>query len=322
MTVAALRAVINLRGARIGLIGGVAPGFDNLIVDPRDYESKLGIRVKSLELDAVLSKARRIGDGLAVQQKTDSFLGEGVTLVEGMRPHLLKLARLQMAMEDLVASQDFDAIALSCWPRFQVEPGVAVCSLVGQLNTLGTITACEGDVPSAAGMLALQYLTNGDIVTLMDLVSVDPSDDSVLLWHCGPTSPELAGEGGTKLDSLWLFDDNQGGRKGLHNDLVLKSGQVTVMGITPNIDGLLVVTGEIDPDKPSYKGSRGWMKSLKVKNSSVSVPELVETLVANGYQHHYPLAYGDLTAAAMEMATYLGLPVIEPEPYADYLQST
>jgi len=321
VTVAALRAVINLRGARIGLIGGVAPGFDNLIVDPRDYESKLGIRVKSLELDALLSKARQIGEGPAVQQKADSFLGKGVSLVEGMRPQLVELAKLQMAMEDLIASQDFDAIALSCWPRFQAEPGVAVCSLVGQLNTLGTITACEGDVPSAAGMLALQYLTNGDIVTLMDLVSVDPSDDSVLLWHCGPTSPELAGEGGVTIDSLWLFDDENDGRMGLHNDLVLKEGQVTLMGITPNIDGLLVATGEIDPEKPSYKGSRGWMKSIKVKEKPVTVPELVETLVANGYQHHYPLAYGDIRAAAMEMAAYLGIPVIEPEPYADYLQS-
>ena len=320
VTVAALRAVINLRGARIGLIGGVAPGFDNLIVDPRDYESKLGVRVKSLELDAVLSKARQIGEGPAVQQKADSFLQGGVTLVEGMRPHLVELAKLQIAMEDLVSTHSFDAIALSCWPRFQAEPGVAVCSLVGQLNTLGTITACEGDIPSAAGMLALQYLTNGEIVTLMDLVSVDPSDESVLLWHCGPTSPELAGEGGVKMDSLWLFDDDQGGRAGLHNDLVLKAGQVTVMGFTPNVDGLLVVSGEIDPEKPSYKGSRGWMKALKVKETTVTVPELVETLVANGYQHHYPLAYGDLTAAAVEMATYLGVPVIEPEPYTDYLR--
>lgn len=320
VTITALRAIINLRSSKIGLIGGVAPGFDNLIVDPRDYEAKLGIRVKSLGLDSVLSKARQIKDGLALEKKAQSFLQPGVTLAENGRTHLLALAKLQIAFEDLVESNDFDAIAISCWPRFQMEPGVAVCSLVGQLNTLGIVTSCEGDVPSATGMLALRYLTNGEVVTLMDLVSVDPSDDSVLLWHCGPTSPKLAGEGGVRMESLWLFDDSDGGQMGLHNDLVLKAGGVTVMGFTPNLDQILVMTGEIDPEKPSYKGSRGWLKNIRINGKPVGVGALVETLVASGYQHHYPLVYGDLTDAAIEMGAYLGIPVMEAMAYRDYIR--
>lgn len=320
VAVAALRAVVNLRGAKIGLIGGVAPGFDNLIVDPRVFEAKLGIRVQSLELDVVLSKARQVKNNEQLEKKADSFLQPGVHMAAELRPYLLELAKLQLAFENLVESQGFDALALSCWPRFQIEPGVAVCSLVGQLNSLGVITACEGDVPSAAGMLALQYLTNGDTVTLMDLVSVDPTDDSLLLWHCGPTAPSLAGEGGVTMDSLWLFDGEDGSRMGLHNDLVLKGGTVTVMGFTPNLDLMLVYSGRIDPQKPSYKGSRGWLKEIAIKGKPVRVPELVETLVGCGYQHHYPLVYGQLTAAALEMAAYLGIPPIEAASYQDYLQ--
>lgn len=319
ITVAALRAIINLQGSRIGLMGGVAQGFDNLIVDPRDYEARLGVRVEALELDAVLGRARQVEAGPELDQKAESFLAPGVTLGKGGRQHLFELAKLQIAFEAVIAEHGLDAVAVSCWPRFQAEPGVAVCSLVGQLNTLGLVTACEGDVPSAAGMLALQYLTGGAVVTLMDLVSVDPSDDSVLLWHCGPTSPALAGEGGVQMESLWLFEDADGGKMGLHNNLVLKAGEVTVMGFTPNLDGLLVLTGEIDPSKPSYKGSRGWLKQMRVGGKPVDTGSLAETLVATGYQQHYPLAYGDLTGAALEMGLYLGIPALEPRKYQDYL---
>ena len=320
VTVAALRAMINLNGAHIGLIGGVAPGFDNLIIDPRRYEAKLGVRVTALELDAVLGRARQVGDGDRVEQKAQDFVQPGVKLGEGLREHLLALAKLQLAFEDLIAAHGFDALALSCWPRFQVDHGVAVCSLVGQLNTLGVITACEGDVPSAVGMLALHYLTNGNVVTLMDLVSIDPADDSALLWHCGPTSPLLAGEDGVNMDSLWLFDDPAGKRMGLHNDLVLKAGPVTVMGFTPQLDHLLVFEGQIDPKKPSYKGSRGWLKEIQMDGEPIAIPALVETLTRCGYQHHYPLAYGALTPSAAEMAAYLGIPRVKAEVYRDNLQ--
>jgi L-fucose isomerase-like protein len=319
ITVAALRAVINLQNARVGLIGGVAPGFDNLIVNPRVYERKLGVRVRSLELDVVLGRAREVKEGPELDAIMEAFLPPNVTLEADGRAHLMELAKLQVAFDELIEVQGFDAIALSCWPRFQVTPGVAVCSLVGQLNTLGKVTACEGDVPSAAGMLALQYLTNGEIITLMDLVSVDPADDSALLWHCGPTSPSLAGAGGVKMESLWLFDHPEKGKMGLHNDLVLRAGEVTVMGFTPNLDGLLVMNGEIDPEKPSYKGSRGWLKDIRINAKPVGVGEMVETIVRHGYQHHYPLVYGNLQAAANEMAAYLDIPVIKAEPYRDYL---
>jgi hypothetical protein len=75
----------------------------------------------------------------------------------------------------------------------------------------------------------------------------------------------------------------------------------------------------IDTNKPSYKGSRGWLKQIKVKGQAVDTGSLVETLSVTGYQHHYPLAYGNLTGAAVEMGTYLGIPSIEPRPYRDYL---
>ena len=107
---------------------------------------------------------------------------------------------------------------------------------------------------------------------------------------------------------------------GLHNDLVLRAGTVTVMGFTPQLDHLVVFEGRIDPEKPSYKGSRGWLKDIHIDGEALSIPALVETLVLAGYQHHYPLAYGRLTSAAIEMAAYAGIPLWEAEGERDYLK--
>lgn len=319
VTIQALTAVINLQHARIGLVGGVASGFDNLIVDPRNLKRKIGAEVVNLDFDTLLKEAQAIKNEAVIQKTGEGFLVENVVFDQRMAPQLEKLSRLEIAYQHAADNLGLDAVAVSCWPRYQSDYGVAVCSLMGQLNTSGLIAACEGDVPSAAGMLALHYMSGGDVVTLMDLVTVDEKDDSVLLWHCGPTSPVLADNRGTRMQSLWLFDQDQKPPTGLHNDLVLKPGQATVMGFTPNFESLLVLDGEIDNQKPSYMGSRGWFKNFSVASQSASAPELVQTLMSSGYQHHYPLAYGQLSPAALELAAWLGIRPIEKQPYTDFL---
>lgn len=320
VTVAALRAFVNLDGAHIGLVGGVAPGFDNLIVDPRHFTQQLGVRITALELDAVLATARNLKDDKQINQAAEIFIQPNVNLQAGMGSQLSQLARLQIAFESLIQEHGFDALAVSCWPRFQVEPGMAVCSLVGQLNSLNIITACEGDIPSALSMFLLKALTNEQVVTLMDLVTVDINDQTALLWHCGPTSPALADDKGVNMGSLWLFDGDQGEPKGLHNDMRLRPGPVTVMGIKPDLSGMLVLSGQIDNQKPAYKGSCGWLGQVKINNQPATIPQMIETLMQSGFQHHYPLAYGDLSEACLELAALLGINPLPLQPYTTYLK--
>ena len=319
VTVNALRALINLPGKRIALIGGVAPSFDNLIIENQTVMDKLGIEVEDFDLDLIIAHAKEL-DNESINNVAEQFQSSSSDFSPDQTEALEKSARIYQAIQNFSLNGNFDGVALSCWPQFQSDYGLAVCSVMGQLNSTGLIASCEGDLTSAVSMLVLRYLTQGDIVTVMDLVSIDDQDESVLLWHCGPTSPELADENGSTMQPLWLFDGPDGERTGLHNDLVLKPGRGTVLGFTTNFERMLILGGEIDNHKPSYMGSRGWLKNLSLNGESISTPDLVQTIMKSGYQHHYPFAYGELSEAALELCGWLGTKPIQKEIYTSYVR--
>jgi hypothetical protein len=319
VTVQALRALINLPGTRIGLLGGVAPSFDNLIIDERKLKEQLDISVVKIELDEVLQRARR-ADSNRSQAAAAEIRASAAHFDTTLETALNKSGRTAVALSELADEHNLKALAVSCWPRFQTEEHLAVCTVMGHLNTNGMIAACEGDVTSAVSMYALHCMTNGDVVTLMDLVTVDQADESILLWHCGPTSPAMADERGTKIESLYLFDGPEGEQTGLHNDLVLKPGRGTVLGFTVNFDRMLVLDGIIDNTKPSYNGSRGWLRQLRLNGEPVFTPSLVQTIMVSGYQHHYPFVYGEVADVGMELCGWLGITPIAVEKYTNYVR--
>ncbi len=317
VTVRALTALVNLQGARVGLVGGVAPGFDNLIVDPVRLRSRLGIEVVPVSFNTLLRRAQGY-DAAGVRAAADHIREGALEVEKGQETALEKSGRVYLACRDLVEELDLDALAISCWPRFQEAYHLAVCTVVGQLNADRLVTACEGDVASAVSMLALHAMSD-DVVTLMDLSGIDEAEDRVLLWHCGPTAPQLASDAGVRLGALWLFDGYGGPPMGLRNDLVLRPGPVTVMGIVPDLDRMLVIEGKIAEDAPPYVGSRGWLTDMRVADHPVTVPDLLQTLLGAHYPHHYPLVYGQYAHASLELAAWLGISPIMPRAYTPYL---
>jgi hypothetical protein len=121
------------------------------------------------------------------------------------------------------------------------------------------------------------------------------------------------------MGSLWLFDGNSNSPIGLRNDLVLKPGIVTVMGFTPDFEHLLILTGNIDNQKSSYMGSRGWLRDLKLNHQPIPLRDLLQTLMASSFQHHYPLGYGDMAYAGLELAAWLGISPLKATAYTPYL---
>lgn len=328
VTVRALTAVKNLRSSRIALVGGVAPGFNDLYDDERNLNRRFeGLYFNRLhEYAEIKDRALRYDEAeiapIAQQMVTCSC---GYSDKEAEKKLMIS-ARFYKAYADFIKENHYDALAVSCWPKFQDDFGYSVCSVVGQLNDEGTIMACEGDVMSAVSMLALKYISGGDVPTLMDLSAYDESDNTVLLWHCGPTAARYCEKSGYRLGCNYSGMAHEPGkgvtaRVGVTRDMVFDDNPLSVMRLTGECSSYFQMGGRFTQhDKPSFYGSRGWCGDLTLNGEPIVVKDLMNTILCRGFQHHYPVILGDYTDEIREFAAWSGLTALQKVPYADYLQ--
>jgi len=234
---------------------------------------------------------------------------------------LIAAARYYRAYKEFAEENNYDALAISCWPQIKGE--TLACSIIGKLNQNGIPAACEGDLPGAVSMLMLHYLT-GKPGTLMDMCAFDEEDETVLMWHCGPSPEYYADDGGLK--TTCSYQPNLAGetlRYGLINKMRFKPGPVTFMRLTGEWDTLFLLDGKsVDYAKDSADGSGGWIGSLRLNRSSIGVLDFANTVLVQGFQHHYPMMEGDLTEELMELSAWLGLKEFKKVSYENYLQNS
>lgn len=325
VTVRSLKAIKKLSAAKIALIGGIAPGFDDLYFDER----KLLKRFDGMSFNR-LHEFSEIKDR-ALSYKTEELpgamkiLSEGATGVHPKSAGLLEThARVYLAYKDLIKENGYDALAISCWPKFQTEMRYSVCSVVAQLNDEGIIASCEGDVLSAVSMLMLSA-ASGEQTTLMDLSDFDTSDETVLLWHCGPASRRFMGEKaftlGVNYHGLPHTEGEELNCCGVVRDMVFAPQHITFGRLSGECDRILIAEGDFLGDvKPSFFGSRGWLGNLKLNQEKIRVIDFINTILTRNFEHHYPVAAGDLSDELFEIAAWLRLMPIEKVGYKNHLQ--
>lgn len=325
VTLRALRGLKRLNGAKIGLVGGIAPGFTDFAFDERKTKRKLGVSVDRLpEFGDIKERALGYSADVIAPLVLD-FMGEAQHTSESVRAAMENTARVYKAFEDLILENGYDALAVGCWPRYRKELGIVVCSVIGRLLDKGYIAACEGDVDSAGSMLLLGGIAS-DIPMLMDLSDVDFEDDSALLWHCGSAPKRYAGKSGLTLDAHYKPGQFAPGADdvpvGTVNEMVFAENSVTVARFTWEYEKALLMRGEVfDKADKGYDGSRGWMRNMHMAGQPVGTKELVNTLMVSRFQHHYPLVAGNFENEVMECLNWLDITPIEPVPYKPYLQN-
>ena len=325
ITLRALQALRKMEKARVGLIGGIAPGFHDLYYDERQTKARLGVTVdRVLEFSDVKDKA--LSYPLSeVTPIVDAICGGSAAVAPDMTSlGLENTARVYKALKDIMEEQGFDAIAVSCWPRFRKELGIVVCAVIGWLLENGRIAACEGDVDSAISMLMLSSLT-GVQPMLMDLSKPDFEDDTVLMWHCGSSPKRYADKKGVLFDGHYkpgsrvtCMDDI---RVSGVNNMYYSPQPITVARFTDNYQSLLTFSGEfVEKKDRGYDGSRGWVGNLRMDGTFLSSLNLVNTILARGLQHHFPIVSGHVEEEVRELAAWLGITPVEAVAYKPYLQ--
>jgi L-fucose isomerase-like protein len=314
--------VKTLKGAKIAQIGGLADGFENLYVDERILENRFGTKLQTrYTVEEIVALAEAV-PAAEVAAEVERMGGEAPFASGVAKSQAEKSARVYLALRAFAAERGYDALALSCWSRFQAIYGIAVCAAMSRLNEGGTVTPCEADVTSAVTMLALNAM-NGGKAALCDLVAFDETDRSLNLWHCGVAPASWAGPGGLTWENhfnIGKYDDCRWCGDGVVADLRFKSGPVTVSNLRNDFEELFVLSGRSLGDKPGFSGSGGWVGDLRLNGEETGVEDLMNTIVVGRVNHHYSAARGDLTDELNEFAAWTGLRVVDKIACRPYLQ--
>jgi L-fucose isomerase-like protein len=322
VTVKALTAIKKLRNSRVALIGGIAPGFDDLYFDERAGRKRLGIDIqRNHEFSEIKQRALSYREP-EIEPIIGSLTCRCRCTADVVGGNLDTHARFYKAYEDVCREYGYDALGISCWPKMQAELGCLSCSIIGMLNQNGIPAACEGDLPGAVSMLMQKYIAEVP-TTLMDLSDLDETDQTVLMWHCGPSPEWYSGDEGVSLTySVQPTDAVNVKKIGLINDMTFKPRHVTFSRITGEWDSLLVLDGSIiDRPKESPVGSRGWVGELRLNRRNIAVRDLMNTILVQGIPHHYPMIAGDITEELLEAAAWLDLKPVSCTGYENYLQN-
>lgn len=325
VTVKALKAIKHLSSAKIGLVGGIAPGFHDFYYDERIARKKLGVKIDDLlEFSDVQAKALSYTPE-EMRPVVSEMKAEYACLSDDMDDaHVETSARVFKAFEDIVKERGFDAVAISCWPKFRKEMGIVVCSVIGRLLDHGILAACEGDVDSVISMMLLRDLT-GEQPMLMDLSKFDEKDQSILMWHCGSAPARYADKAGCALEGHYKPGSLAAGADEVKvvgvNSMYFGKKPITVARITNDYKNMLLFSGEfIEKADKSYDGSRGWVGNITSGDEALPVRNLVDTVLSQGYQHHYPIVEGNVEEELFEVMAWLELNPVEYRKYRNYLQ--
>jgi L-fucose isomerase-like protein len=325
VTIKALTAIKTLRNDSVALVGGIAPGFNDLYFDERKTKAKLGVKVERLyEYEDIKLKAISYTDDQIkpiIMQLKEESAGVSTFISE---ESLDKTARVYKAFEDFFVNNGHAAVAISCWPKYRRDFGIVVCAIISRLLENGYISACEGDIDSAISMLLLHYLTD-EIPMLMDLSKVDLSDDTVLMWHCGSAPKRYSDKNGMFLKPHYKPGNRAPGEDnvlvGSVSDMFFKPVEVTIARFTDEYERMFILTGKfLDKSDRSYDGSRGWLGEFKLNGEPIALKDLMNTILANGLQHHYPIIFGNVYEELMETMAWMDIKPVTKVTYQNYLQ--
>ncbi|GHV63554.1 fucose isomerase [Spirochaetia bacterium] len=212
-----------------------------------------------------------------------------------------KTAVLKIAMKNLAAQYDCNAVAIQCWNALQTEIGIMPCGANSLLTDDGIPVVCETDIHGAITSLLVQAAALGEKrIMFADWTVRHPDNENgELLQHCGPWPISLALNKPSLGKSVAFSHPGSVSAEARHGELTLArfdgdNGEYSLLlGNAKGIDG------------PFTKGTYLW---IEVKNWK----RLEAKIVEGPYIHHCVAIHGDVTAVLYEACKYLG---IKPDLY-------
>lgn len=310
--VSAVAVVSGLTGARIGQVGLRPEPFESCEFSERAMINKFRQTLVPRELSQLVGAANALADDADEVKDCIARIRSSVADVAVTDEHLLRAAKLEVALVDFAERSRLSAMAMQCWPSIQGDMGISVCAIFGRLTERGILTACEADVIGALTMLAQHRAALGRTVPHFIDWTIQHRDDPnmLLAWHCGNAPVCLAAHTGqaalrSRGDMTGEGEAEFHGQEGLYQ-FQIRPGEVTICRLAEyNGDWkMLIAAGEIVPSDEELAGTWSW---VRVADHA----RLYRTLVEEGFIHHASMIHGDQRRALQEACRFLDVqPVV------------
>lgn len=307
-TIKALNAVKQLSQSRIGVIGGLAMTFYNMEVSSSALRSRIGVEVANHDMHELTQRMDSIE-----QSRIDKELANmnAAASVEGVSESQMALqSKAVLAMQDISKENDYAALAVSDWPALQdypgMHPGAAFTWLEEKYNLP---VASEGDILGAVTQLVAQSIS-GKVGYLLDMTEPDLDAGQLLVWHGGGGPLYHADSKGARWINHPMIGrgTEQGPIYGAIADLVFKDGPVSVFRVARDAGALFQMNSTVSGRDPSgFDGVRGWLDQFSMQGESLTLEDVVNTVMAHGLEHHFILVPGDISAVLAEFGSWSGM---------------
>ena len=297
------RVVNGLRHCRIGQIGTRPLGFNTCRASEKLLQ-KYGITVVPADLSEVIFAAQKLAlDDPRVLAKLEEVKAYA-HIPESYQDKLANQVRFGVAVEDWIAANDVDAVALQSWDALEKNYKCAPCITMAMLGDRLIPSACETDVAGAVSMYALT-LAAGTPSALADWNNNFAEDRNMCVCtHCG-NFPKSFSKASVELGPLGVLGRTLG-KVDTFGAVFSKvaAGDFTFFRIsTDDARGVIkAYTGEGDITNDPYD-MNGCIAVTRVNN----LQKLMKHICRNGFEHHVGLVRGHVADILEEaIGNYLG----------------
>lgn len=178
------KVVKGIRSARLGAVGARPCAFNTVRFSEKILQ-ETGVSVNTVDMSEILAQAQRLEDNnprvREQLQEMNAYADAGAV----PQAPMVRMAKFAAALNDWIAANELDAVAIQCWSSIQENFGVNSCAVMSLLSEKLLPSACEMDITGALAMYALQ-LASGRPSALVDWNNNYMDDpDKCVLFHCG-----------------------------------------------------------------------------------------------------------------------------------------
>lgn len=313
-----IQCVNTLGSVKLALIGHQAPGFLDFHPHPFLLNKTFGCIMQHVGLNDFFAMMNGIPNE-EVQSDVEVMQSKGWLTKENVEysaDDLEKASRTYLAMKKLAQEENFDGIAIRCWPELPRDYGCWPLLGLARLATEGLPIACEGDIDGCLGCVVAKFLGAGAIY-LTDILEYDA--DTLTMWHGGMAPEQLSEDSGTPIGPCIArhFNNN---KPGILDAVIKIDIPVTLFRfwVRNNEYHLAVVEGvTVDPvrkDGSYLMGNSGLIQFDEQQLGGRSMVDIFEDFVTYGMPHHACVVAGHIASRLRKFCQQSGVKLLSPDP--------